>query len=104
MSTDKPSHNEEEYFARRDAELLAKQRRALGKAEHDAERQSHHMRCPKCGGHLEPIDRKGVQLDQCPDCHGIWFDAGELDVVVSHKDPGVMRRVFGDMFSSLKHS
>jgi hypothetical protein len=96
--TEKPSQNEDEYFARRDAELLQKQRTALEKAAADAERKSHHLRCPKCGGHLATSDLRGVQIDQCPDCLGIWFDAGELDVVIRHKDPGLMGRVFGDLF------
>ena len=96
--TDKPSQNEDEYFALRDAELLKKQRAAEEKAAIDAERKSHHMRCPKCGGHLQAIDMRGVQLDQCPDCLGTWFEAGELDVIIRHKDPGLMGRVFGDLF------
>ena len=102
MSTEKPSHNEDEYFALRDAELLQQQRKAQDKADASAERKSHLMRCPKCGGHLVTTKLKGVQIDQCPDCHGIWFDAGELDVVIRHRDPGLMGKVFGDLFTSLK--
>ncbi|MEZ4455544.1 MAG: zf-TFIIB domain-containing protein [Gemmatimonadales bacterium] len=102
MSTEKPSQNEDEYFALRDAELVKQQRAAQDKAAADAERKSHYLRCPKCGGHLTTQNLKGVQIDQCPDCLGIWFDAGELDVVVSHRDPGLMGRVFGDLFTSLK--
>jgi len=45
---DKPSKNEEEYFARRDAELLRQQRDAVHRRDR-AERRSHHMKCPKCG-------------------------------------------------------
>lgn len=100
--TDKPRQNEEEYFALRDAELLKKQRAALEKAAGDAERRSHQQRCPKCGGHLAPSDLHGVQIDQCPDCLGIWFDAGELDLATKHRDPGFIGRVFGDLFSGHK--
>jgi len=100
--TEKPSQNEDEYFALRDAELLKKQRAAMERAAGDAERRSHHMRCPKCGGHLTTSDRHTVQIDQCPDCGGIWFDAGELDLVMKHRDPGFMGKVFGDLFSALR--
>lgn len=100
--TEKPSQNEDEYFALRDAELMKKQRAGLAKAAGDAERRSHQMRCPKCGGHLTTADLHGVQIDQCPDCAGIWFDAGELEVVTKHRDPGFMGKVFGDLFISLK--
>jgi hypothetical protein len=100
--TEKPSQNEDEYFALRDAELIKKQRLAQDRAAGDSEKRSHHMRCPKCGGHLGTADLHGVQIDQCPDCLGIWFDAGELDVATKHRDPGFMGKVFGDLFSGLK--
>src|SRR6476646_8548076 len=50
----KPSQNENEYFARQDAEWLKAQRARL-----DVERvakdkvQTTAMKCPRCGGHLE---------------------------------------------------
>ncbi len=46
---DKPSRNEEEYFAKRDAELLRQQRASAKQAAAEAERRSHYMKCPKCG-------------------------------------------------------
>ncbi len=53
MSTDKPSRNEDEYFAQQDAELLKKQREQADKAALDAERKSHYMKCPKDGFDLD---------------------------------------------------
>ncbi len=38
---DKPSRNEEEYFAKRDAELLRQQRAAVQKTAAENERRSH---------------------------------------------------------------
>lgn len=74
----KPSPEEERYFRaqeQRRAEEREEQRQLL---ERDAERKTHLMRCPKCGGHLEVVQHQAVELDRCPDCHGIWLDAGEL--------------------------
>jgi hypothetical protein len=49
MTTEKPSRNEDEYFAKQDAELL-KAQRARAEAERvAAERRMHFMKCPKCG-------------------------------------------------------
>ncbi len=102
MTTDKPSHNEDEYFARLDAELIKKQRAEREKAEAAAERKSHYMKCPKCGVDLTAIDSQGVQIDRCDECLGVWLDHGELDLLKQHHDPGFVGRVFGDLFASLK--
>lgn len=88
------SRNEEEYFAKRDAELLRQQRDALEKTAAETERKSHYMKCPKCGYDLITGDWDGIQIDQCTHCHGIWFDAGEAEAVLKHPQPNVLGRVF----------
>lgn len=93
MTHEKPSKNEDEYFARRDAELLRQQRDRAQQAARDAERRTHHMKCPKCGYDLITGDWHGVQIDQCTNCHGIWFDAGEAESLVKSNEPGMMGRV-----------
>jgi len=94
---EKPSQNEDEYFARQDAELVQKQREEQERAAVEAERKTHYQRCPRCGGHLGTHDLEGVQIDQCPDCGGIWLDAGELEAL-RPKDPGMITRFFGNLF------
>lgn len=37
------------------------------------------MKCPNCTGALKPINYKGVNVDKCDSCHGIWFDFSEID-------------------------
>ncbi len=91
---DKPSKNEEEYFARREAELLRQQRETAQRAATERERRSHFMKCPKCGFDLITGEWHGVQIDQCTHCHGIWFDAGEAETLVKHPEPNVIGRVF----------
>jgi hypothetical protein len=87
------SRNEEEYFAKRDAELLRQQRATLEKHAAEAERKSHYMKCPKCGYDLITGDWDSIQIDQCTHCHGIWFDAGEAEAVLKHPQPNVIGRV-----------
>src|SRR5215510_9405697 len=36
------------------------------------------MRCPHCPVELESTVSRGVQLDRCRRCHGLWFDRDEL--------------------------
>ena len=93
MSPEKPSKNEDEYFARRDAELLRQQRAAAEQAAAQAERKSHYMKCPKCGYDLITGRWETVEIDQCTHCHGIWFDAGEAEGLLKAAEPGMMGRV-----------
>jgi len=38
------------------------------------------MKCHRCpDATLIVIDRRGVEIDYCPSCHGIWLDRGELE-------------------------
>ena len=34
--------------------------------------------CQVCREPLIVAEREGIELDVCPWCHGLWFDAGEL--------------------------
>jgi len=100
--SDKPSRNEDEYFAREDAERIHKLRTQQVAEEQARERRSHFMKCPKCGADLLTETFHGVQIDRCPDCHGVWLDHGELDLLMKHEDPGVLRRVFSDVAASVR--
>jgi len=91
---DKPSKNEDAYFARRDAELRRQQRGSVERAAGEAERKSHYMKCPKCGYDLITNDWDGIQIDQCTHCHGVWLDADEADALLKHPHPNIMARVF----------
>ena len=83
-----PSHDENEYFARRDAEWLKEQRAKL-----DAERAAREteMRCPRCGSSLGHRPYKDVSLDYCPKGHGVWLDAGELAMLAHESERNLLR-------------
>ena len=81
MSDGKPSKTEDEYFVKLDAELIKEQRARLDAERAAAERKSHFGKCPKCGGTLFETEFHHIKLDKCPDCHGVWLDAGELQML-----------------------
>ena len=83
--TEKPSRNEEEYFARRELELRQKSQSEALKAADLAARQAHHMKCPKCGADLTTADYQGIHVERCPECHGVWFDAGEAESLLKQE-------------------
>ena len=90
MSVKKPSHEEEEYFAREDAEkrhkLAVEKARATNTAERERLKVLHHMKCPKCGFDLETVRFRGLAIDKCFQCNGTWLDAGELETLAGQDD------------------
>ncbi len=39
------------------------------------------MRCPKCRSDMAQVDVQGTEVDRCHDCGGLWFDAGEMELL-----------------------
>jgi Zn-finger nucleic acid-binding protein len=44
---------------------------------------------------------QGVKVDVCPECRGVWFDAGEIDQI-RPTDTHPIRQVFGDFFAGFR--
>jgi hypothetical protein len=41
------------------------------------------VKCPVCPDSVLAIsERRGVEIDYCPTCRGVWLDRGELDKLV----------------------
>lgn len=40
------------------------------------------MKCPSCNETLLMSDKKGIEIDYCPNCRGIWLDRGELEKII----------------------
>src|SRR5512142_1996591 len=97
MADSKPSHTEEEYFARENAErlrkLAAEQKSALASAERESLKKQHWMRCPKCGMELKAIAFRAMEIDRCFSCGGTWLDAGELQKLAGDEGRSVMASI-----------
>ena len=99
MPTDeKPSRNEDEYFARQNLEQIQEMRKKLDADRKKAERTAHHNKCPRCGGDLTEQHSEQVKIDECSDCGGIWLDKGELEQL---QRVNQARGVSGGVLSSL---
>lgn len=101
MADLKPSQAEEEYFHKLEQERLARRReeaaRQKAARERDERRALHFMKCPKCGADLATESYKGIQVDRCTECKGVWFDAGEVESLVD-SGGGAIQGFFGDLF------
>jgi Zn-finger nucleic acid-binding protein len=43
------------------------------------------MHCPKCSSDLKKEMYKGIEVDKCPNCQGMWLDLQELDQLEDEK-------------------
>jgi uncharacterized protein len=85
---------EDEYFVKKERELIAKLK---GKGDKDAKqaiREACYMHCPKCGEPLKERSFQKVLIDQCTGCSGIWLDAGELEAVAGKEEGGWLGRLW----------
>ena len=64
-------------------EKLKQERLAAQKAQ---EKEAHWMKCPKCGSYMVEKELDNVMIDQCTECQGIYFDAGELDLILKREE------------------
>ncbi len=96
----RPSEREEEYFARMEFEKKKKieeeRQKKITEGERTKLKELHYMKCPKCGMELIEIDYKGIKVDKCSRCAGIWLDAGELEAI-SKIEKKVLDKLF-DVF------
>jgi Zn-finger nucleic acid-binding protein len=43
------------------------------------------MKCPKCDGEMQTVERNGVKIEQCRKCHGIFLDRGEFEQLMGRE-------------------
>ena len=97
----RPSKNEDEYFAKLDAEQVKVLRAKLDAERATTERKAHFMKCPKCGEDLTEQELLNVKVDVCPNCHGMWLDNGEITMIRSGSEGG-LNAFFRDFFKGAK--
>lgn len=73
---------ENEYFRRKEQELIEKMKAKLGAAN----AQATEMKCPRCDGRLAESNYENVKIDVCENCSGVWLDAGELAQILEKDD------------------
>ena len=92
---------EDEYFHRKDQELVAKLREKSdaqrAKLEAENQKKEYWMRCPKCGSEMKE-EKYGEQVlvDRCSSkyCGGVYFDGGELELLLKAK-ASLVQKIFG---------
>jgi Zn-finger nucleic acid-binding protein len=73
---------ENEYVYRKEKEIIRKMQED---SREQLIRDLSRNRCPKCGELIRAITFRGVPLDQCPGCGGVWLGPKDLQIL-SEKD------------------
>ncbi len=78
-------------------ELRAKLDGQRASTAQTAAKEAHWMRCPKCGGQMAEQALEGVMIDKCTVCGGIYFDAGEVELLLKadRGHAGILGKLFG---------
>ena len=89
--------NEEEYFARIEAEKRERLAAVMAdeKARSEAEKlkEVHYMRCGKCGQMMNTTHFKGVEIEVCTMCSAVLLDPGELEILAGADRASVMASI-----------
>ncbi len=91
---------ETRYFHDADQEKIKTIREKRAATKKALAKEIHWMRCPKCGGQMEETDLEGIMIDKCNDCNGIYFDQGELEALMGHRESDSF---IGKLIGFMKH-
>jgi hypothetical protein len=69
---------ENEYFHKKEQELIEKMRHD---SEENLAKEYCAGRCPKCSEKIEPMTFRGVPLDRCTGCGGVWLGPNDLKLL-----------------------
>ncbi|WP_141735507.1 hypothetical protein [Oligoflexus tunisiensis] len=99
-----PSRLEDEYFYKKDRELIDKMKAAEQQKKEILERTQHYHKCSKCGHGMEERVRGEISLLCCHHCESVHLSLRTLESLAHH---GRLKAVINDLqdhLSTLKES
>ena len=58
------------------------------------------MICPVCKGAMIVVEYRNIELDYCHSCKGVWFDSGELELLLKSYGLEESKTFFDGIFNS----
>jgi len=58
------------------------------------------MICPACKNDMIVVEYDNIELDYCNDCHGVWFDSTELELLLNSMSLDSRNLLLNDMLNS----
>jgi len=85
---------EDQYFAKRDLELLEKLRDQDEAGRKATALEIARDRCPKCGKHLTTNTLDEITVETCSSCRGVWLNQNEVAAVSRRESESWLARLF----------
>jgi uncharacterized paraquat-inducible protein A len=85
---------EEAYFHKVNQALLAALRQQDMTKLKQTRQQYEHRRCPRCGKPLQEASYHHLQVQECPNCRGIWLGQDVLQKSRESKEGNWLQRLF----------
>jgi len=99
-----PSRLEDEYFYKKDRELIEKMKTEERQKKDILERTTHYHKCSKCGHGMEERVGEEVSLLCCRNCESVHLSLKTLENLVQHSRLKVVINELRDHLSELKES
>ena len=61
------------------------------------------MICPVCKKPMIVVEHQKIELDYCPSCEGVWFDSGELELLLQKAELEDTGLVMSNILDSPEH-
>jgi Zn-finger nucleic acid-binding protein len=62
------------------------------------------MICPVCKSDMIVVEHSKIELDYCTSCHGVWFDSGELELLLESAGLEGLEPLLADLTGSTEAS
>ena len=73
--------------------LKAELNEQLSEQEREQTKAQCYMKCPKCGADLNEVIFRGIKIDRCLLCDGVWLDEGELEKLAGTENESVIGNI-----------
>lgn len=99
-----PSRLEDEYFYKKDRELIEKMKTEERQKKDILERTAHYHKCSKCGHGMEERVREEISLLCCRNCESVHISVKTLASLAQHNRLKVVLNELHDHLNFLKES
>lgn len=98
------SRLEDEYFYKKDRELIEKNKKETQQKKELLERTAHYHKCAKCGHDMEELVRDQISLLMCTGCECVHLSRETLESLGQHGRLRSLTNEMRDFFVQLKKS